>query len=80
MTRRCIRRCGSPVLAYFDMCGACSVAERAKRLARNRRNEKTRARRKYISLSAAVYARLDAEAAKRGQSIRSLLAEVLSEV
>ncbi len=78
MLRRCINSDGLPSLPGRDVCGPCFGAAEAKRKEKIRRDERRRTRRKYVSLSAAVYARLDAEAAKRGQSIRSLLEEVLA--
>lgn len=74
MTRRCINRDGLPALIGRDYCDACEEARKAK----NRKLERRRTRRRYVSLPGPLYARLSAEADRRGQSIRSLLAEVLN--
>lgn len=78
VTRRCLLRCGQPALPTHDLCADCHAVRKAKARAKNRRHEKRRTRRHYVSLSTVTYKRLEQEAQARGQSVRSLLEEVLA--
>ncbi len=71
--RRCITRCGSPAFPSLDRCLACEIDELARRV----RKPKRQRRRYHVSVKAEVYARLEEEARRRGQSVRSLMSEVL---